>query len=48
MGEVLKQLEAWMSFPENEHLEFKEAKNRYDFQMLVRYCAALAHEGAAK
>ena len=48
MSEVLKQLEAWMSFPENEHLEFKEAKNRYDFQMLVRYCAALANEGGGK
>jgi hypothetical protein len=36
MREVLKQLEALMSSPENEHLKFKEAKNRYDFEVLVR------------
>lgn len=30
---------------ENEHLEFKEAKNRFDFEKLVKYCAALANEG---
>jgi len=31
---------------ENEHLEFKEAKQHYDFELLVKYCAALANEGA--
>lgn len=30
---------------ENEHVEFKEAKSRYDFEELVRYCVALANEG---
>ena len=30
---------------ENEHLEFKEAKNRFDFEKLVKYFAALANEG---
>jgi ATP-dependent DNA helicase RecG len=30
---------------EDEHLEFKEAKNRFDFEKLVKYCAALANEG---
>ncbi|MBI4676607.1 MAG: putative DNA binding domain-containing protein [Elusimicrobia bacterium] len=30
---------------ESEHLEFKEAKNRYDFEELVGYCIALANEG---
>ena len=29
---------------EDEHLEFKEAKNRYDFEELVDYCVALANE----
>lgn len=29
---------------ENEHVEFKEANNRYDFQELVDYCVALANE----
>ncbi len=40
------QLETWLTAPtENEHLEFKEARNRYDFEKLVSYCAALANEG---
>ena len=30
---------------ENEHIEFKEAKNRFDFEDLVKYCCALANEG---
>jgi len=30
---------------EDEHLEFKEAKNTYEFQKLVDYCAALSNEG---
>lgn len=29
---------------EDEHLEFKEAKNRFDFEKLVQYCVALANE----
>lgn len=33
---------------EDEHLEFKEARNRYDFEELVKYCAALANEGGGK
>jgi ATP-dependent DNA helicase RecG len=34
-----------MTSKEGEHLEFKEAKHRYDFEELVRYCAAFANEG---
>lgn len=30
---------------ETEHVEFKEAKNRYDFDELTKYCCALANEG---
>lgn len=30
---------------ENQYLEFKEAKQDYDFEKLVKYCAALANEG---
>lgn len=30
---------------EDEHLEFKEARNRFDFEELVCYCVALANEG---
>ncbi len=30
---------------EHEHLEFKEAKNSFELEKLMRYCAALANEG---
>lgn len=33
---------------ESENLEFKEAKNRFDFEELVKYCVALANEGGGK
>ncbi len=33
---------------DNEHLEFKEAKNNFHFDTLVRYCAALANEGGGR
>lgn len=33
---------------ESEHIEFKEAKNRYDFEELVGYCVALANEGGGR
>jgi ATP-dependent DNA helicase RecG len=43
---TLDQLEKWLRAPsEDEHLEFKEAKNDYDFEKLVGYCVALANEG---
>ena len=42
----LIQLQAWMATPsEGEHLEFKEAKQNFHFDKLVKYCAALANEG---
>lgn len=37
-----------MNSKENEHLEFKEAKKHFDFELLVKYCAALANEGGGK
>jgi ATP-dependent DNA helicase RecG len=37
-----------MDGKEDEHLEFKEAKNRYDFEELVDYCVALANERGGK
>jgi ATP-dependent DNA helicase RecG len=40
----LDELARWLEAPESEHLEFKEAKNRYDFDLLVKYCCALANE----
>jgi hypothetical protein len=30
---------------ENEQLEFKEARNNFHFDKLVKYCAAMANEG---
>lgn len=33
---------------ETEHLEFKAAENRFDFEVLVDYCAALANEGGGR
>ncbi|MEO1693331.1 MAG: ATP-binding protein, partial [Cyanobacteria bacterium J06631_6] len=42
----LKTLEKWLNAPtENEHLEFKEAKEQYDNTKLLKYCVALANEG---
>jgi len=34
--------------PEGEHLEFKEAKENFPFEKLLKYCAALANEGGGK
>jgi ATP-dependent DNA helicase RecG len=41
-------LQGLLKAKEDEHLEFKEARNRYDFEELVKYCAALANEGGGK
>lgn len=40
----MEQLRAWLHAREDEHLEFKEAKGSFDFETLVKYCAALANE----
>jgi len=43
---TLEQLNRWLlDVPENEHLEFKEAKQQYDTDKLLKYCVALANEG---
>ncbi len=42
------ELQTWMDAREDEHLEFKEAKGRYDFEDLVKYCVALANEGGGR
>ena len=43
-----KELAAFLAAPEGVQLEFKEARNRYDFEDLLRYCVALANEGGGK
>lgn len=49
MSTTLDELQRWMTAPrEQEHLEFKEAKNQYDTTKLYRYCVALANEGGGK
>ena len=40
-----ERIEIWKVSREDEHLEFKEAKNNYHFEKLVKYCVALANEG---
>jgi len=39
-----QQIDLWLVDKENEHLEFKEAKQSFHFEKLVKYCAALANE----
>lgn len=39
------EFEALLSEPEGRRLEFKAARNRYDFDELVRYVVAIANEG---
>lgn len=41
----LEDLRVWMESVEAERLEFKEAKNNFDYEKLVQYCIALANEG---
>ena len=48
MNAILNKLRESMEGKEDEHLEFKEAKNRFDFEELVKYCAAIANEGGGK
>lgn len=42
---TLEILNHWLEGRENECLEFKEAKNQFDFSKLKEYCVALANEG---
>ena len=45
MSTIEDRLLGWMESEENEHLEFKEAKASFEFEELVKYCAAIANEG---
>ncbi|TAD85992.1 MAG: ATP-binding protein, partial [Oscillatoriales cyanobacterium] len=43
---TLETLEKWLLAPaETERLEFKEAKQQFDSNKLLKYCVALANEG---
>jgi ATP-dependent DNA helicase RecG len=48
MSATLAELDVWLSEPEAERLEFKEAKSNFHFGTLTKYCAALANEGGGK
>ena len=49
MATTITQIDALLAArSEDEHLEFKAAENRYDFEELVDYCVALANEGGGK
>jgi len=41
-------IEELLNVPEGEQYEFKEAKNRFDFQDLLKYCCALSNCGGGK
>jgi ATP-dependent DNA helicase RecG len=41
-------VEELLNAPEGEHYEFKEAKNRFDFKEILKYCCALANCGGGK
>jgi ATP-dependent DNA helicase RecG len=43
-----EEIDQWLDGPEDERLEFKEAKARYDFDKLVKYVVALANEGGGR
>ena len=45
MNSLLLELHEWMGGKEDEHLEFKEAKNGLHYELLVKYCVARANEG---
>ena len=42
---TIEQIEALIADKEGETLEFKEARNHFEFDNLVKYCCAIANEG---
>ena len=42
----LETFERWLTIPaENEHLEFKDAREKYKHEEVLKYCVAFANEG---
>ena len=48
MSVTLEQLHELINSMEGETLEFKAARNSYNFETLAKYCAALSNEGGGK
>lgn len=45
MPATLADLDRWLRVPrEDEHLEFKEARQQFDTGRLIDYCVAFANE----
>jgi len=42
---TIELINKWLNMEEDEHVEFKEAKNQIDSRELAEYCIALANEG---
>jgi ATP-dependent DNA helicase RecG len=47
-AEASGELDRWLQDAEAERLEFKEARNRFDFEELLGYCVALSNEGGGR
>lgn len=45
---TLEELKRILKHAENEHIEYKEARDQYDTKKLMRYCVALANECGGK
>lgn len=45
---TVAEMESWLEADEDEHLEFKEARQQFDFVTLLEYCIALANERGGK
>ena len=43
-----QEFQPYLAADEGSHLEFKEAKQNFHFEELVKYCAALSNEGGGK
>lgn len=48
MPTTRQQFEQWLAEPEGVRLEFKAARQSYQFDKLVEYCVALANEGGGQ
>ena len=49
MSATVEQIDLWRSAQrEHQRLDFKQAKNQYDYGKLCEYCVALANEGGGK
>ncbi len=48
MSTAPETIDRWMQDPEDERLEFKAARHRYDFEKLIEYIVALCNEGGGR